>query len=402
MNSGEADRGVSELAGAVLIFAALIITLSAYQAVVVPAQNERAEFDHNQRLQSDMQNLRQAILNAPSRESSETVTVELGLRYPSRQILVNPAPPAGTLRTENVSSSGPNITIDNAATTGEVGDYWNGNTREFSTAVLTYQPGYNQYSNAPTTHYENSVVYNRFNDTLIPLTPQTLIDDTRINLVALSGTVSRNGIGTASVDVRSTSPGLRTVTVTDSGDPITISVPTSLDRATWLEILDGEFVANGTGGHIEAISVTSVAGSEFDRLTIELESSVTYELRLAEVAVGRDPGEAEIGYVTTASRNVTSMTTDEEQLLIAEVRNRFDNPVSGVEVTFTTDNGTFQDGSTTTTITSDTQGQASAILSASVSGEATVLAGIDTDGDGVLSDESDNLVVTFTVFINSS
>lgn len=402
MISGGEDRGISELAGAVLIFAAIIITLSAYQAAVVPAQNERAEFEHNLRLQSDMQDLRQAMLNAPARGSAETVTIELGFRYPARQLLVNPAPPAGTLDTPDASPGGPNISIENAAATGEIGDYWDGSTHEFSTTALTYEPGYNQYTNAPSTNYENSVVYNRFNDTLIPLTPQSLVDDTRINLVAVTGTLSRNGIGTTSVDVRSLSPGHRTVSVVDSTGPITISVPTRLDQATWRDLLDGEFVANGTGGHIEDISVTPVADSEFDRLSIELEAGMAYELHLAEVAVGQDTGEPEIGYVTTVSRNVTSMTTDEEQLLVAEVRNRFDNPMNGVEITFTTDNGTFSDGSTEISVTSDTEGQATAILSASTSGEATVRAGIDSDGDGTLIDEPSERWVRFTVFINSS
>lgn len=402
MISGEDDRGVSELAGAVLIFAAIIITLSVYQAVVVPAQNERVEFDHNQRLQSDMQNLRQAILNAPSWGSAETVTIELGFRYPARQLLVNPAPPTGTLETDNASEGGPNISIDNAASTGEVGDYWDGSTREFETTALTYRPAYNQYTNAPSTNYENSVLYNRFNDTLIPLTSQSLIDDTRIRLVAVGGTLSRNGIGTTSINIRSISPGHRTISVTDSGSPIIISIPTRLDRDTWLEVLDGQFIANGSGGHIESISVSPIGGSEFDRLTIELEPGVTYNLQLAKVAVGRDPGDVQIGYLTRASRNVTSMTTDEEEQLIAEVRNRFNNPVSGVEVTFTTTNGTFTDGSVTTTVSSDTEGQASAILSASTSGEATVRAGIDSDEDGQLTDEPSEHVVTYTVFINSS
>lgn len=400
MISGGDDRGISELAGAMLIFAAIIITLSAYQAMVVPAQNERAEFDHNLRLQSDMQNLRGAIINAPSRETPESVTIELGIRYPARQLLVNPAPPVGTLETDNGLLDGPNISIDNAEATGEVGDYWDGGTHEFSTTAITYRPGYNQYTNAPSTNYESSVVYNRFNDTLIPLTSQSIVDGKRINLIAVSGTLSRSGFGTTSVDVRSISPGHRTVSVTNTAGPLTISVPTRLDLATWQDLLDGEFVANGTGGHIENLSMASVTDSEFDRLIIELETGVSYELKLAEVAVGQNPDEPEIGYVTPVSPNVTSITTDEEQLLVVEVRDRFDNPVSGVEVTFETDNGTFT-GGTSTVVTTDSQGQASVILSATVAGEATIQAGVDSDGGG-LGNEPDEHVVTFTVFINSS
>lgn len=398
MDSGEEDRGVSELAGAILIFAAIIITLSVYQATVVPIQNERVEFNHNLDVHAEMQELRQAILNVPESGGSETVTLELGVRYPSRAILVNPAPAVGTLETEGTSVGEPNMSISNAATTGEVGDFWNGDPHEYATGAVVYRPGYNQYTDAPTTNYENSVAYNRFDDTEIPLTDQSIVDGRRITLTAVGGNLSRNAVGETSVDVRSTSPGLRTVAVSDEGGNVTVSVPTKLDLATWQDLLEDELVANG--GHVVGVSMNPIADSEFDRLTVEFEQGVTYELRLAKVTVGESDEQSEVGYVTTVSRNVSSMTTNETKLLVAEVRDRFDNPVSGVAVTFTTDHGNFSNGADTIEVTSDEKGQASVVLSASTDGEATVMAGIE-DGDGDLT-EPPELGVTFTVFVQSS
>lgn len=402
MSSGETDRGISELAGAVLVFAVIMITLSLYQATVVPGQNQRVEFDHNIRLQGDMQELRQAILNTPTTGSSETVTIELGVRYPSRALLINPAPATGTLESDGTTPPAPNISISNATATGEVGDFWNGTPHEYSTSGLVYRADYNEYTDAPSTHYENSVVYNRFNETVIPLTSQRIVDGRRITLTAVDGSISRSEIGETSIDMRSISPGRRTVTVTDSGDNVTVSIPTRLPLTTWRDLLAGEFVANGSDGHIVKVSQNRIANSEFDLLTIEFEAGVTYELQLARVAIGDDAEEAAIGYVSVVSGNLTTMTTDEEQRLVAEVRNRFNNPISGVEVTFKTDNGTFSDGDNSTVVTSDENGQAEAILSASNSGEATVTAGIDDDDDGLLVDEPDTRVVSFTVFIRSS
>lgn len=396
------DRGVSELAGAVLVFAAIVITLSAYQVTVVPTQNYQAEFDHNLRVHADMQELRQAMLNAPARSGSESVLVELGVRYPTRQLLVNPAPPAGTLETDDDPAAVPNITVSNATATGEVGDFWTGDPREYSTVTVTYQPGYNRYTDAPDTSYEHPVLYNRFNATELPLTGQTIVDGRRISMVAVSGTLSENSIGTVSVDVRSVSPGQRTVTVTDSGGNVTVSVPTRLALSTWRELLDGEFVANGTGGHVVGLTLTDVAGMEYDRLTIELEAGETYELRLANVVVGDATETADLGYVVPVTRTPTTMTTDGEQLLLVEVRDRFNNPISGADVTFVADNGTFSNGSNTTVITTDVDGQADAVLSASAEGEATVTAGIDANDDGSLEDEPADRVVTFTVDIESS
>lgn len=292
------------------------------------------------------------------------------------------------------------MSISNAATTGEVGDYWNGDPHEYATGSIVYRPAYNQYTDAPTTNYENSVAYNRFDETVIPLTEQTIVDGRRITLTAVGGNLSRNAVGETSVDVRSISPGRRTVTVSDTGGNVTISIPTKLDLATWQDLLEGEFVANG--GHIVNVSMNSIADSEFDHLTIELEQDVTYELRLAKVAVGSSDEQSDVGYLTTVSRSVSSMTTNETRLLVVEIRNRFNNPVSGVEVTFTTDNGTFSNDMTTINVTSDEAGQASVVLSASSDGEATVRGGIDSDGDNLLTDEPDEKVVTFTVYIQSS
>lgn len=402
MDSGETDRGISELAGAVLLFAAIIITLSLYQATVVPAQNHRVEFDHNVRVQGDMQELRQAILNIPKTGGSETVLLELGVRYPARALLINPAPATGTLNTDGTSTVAPNISISNATATGEVGDFWNGTARKYSTAGVVYRPNYNEYTDAPATKYENSVLYNRFNETVIPLTSQTIVDGRRITLTAIGGSISRDAIGETSIDVQAISPGRRTVTVTDSGDNITVSIPTRLPVTTWRDLLADEFVGNGSDSHIRRVSMDEMADSEFDRLTIAFEPGVTYELRLAKVAIGEETEEADIGYVTIASGNLTTITTDEQGRLVAEVRNRFNNPMSGVEVTFITDNGTFSNGDNTTVVTSDAEGQAEVILSASSPGEATVTAGIDDDNDESLADEPETRVVTFTVFIRSS
>lgn len=402
MSSGGDDRAISELAGAVLLFAALIITLSLYQATVVPTQNSRVEFDHNQRVQDDIQNLRGAILNAPNVPSTQAVAIELGVRYPTRQLLINPAPPAGTLRTEGTEPQSPNITILNATASGEVGDFWTGSTRQYTTRAISYRPTYNQYTNSPITHYENSVVYNQFNNTQIAISTQAVVDGRRITLISIAGNLSKNGIREESVDVQSMSPGQRTVAVSDSGGPVSITIPTRLSLSTWQELFKGEFVANGTGGHIVDLSIETVPNTEFNRLTIELETGVTYELRLARVIVGNQGADADIGYVAPVTRNITSITTDEKQLLVAEVRDRLDNPKSGVNLTFTTTNGTFSNGATSIVLTSDVNGQAGAVLSATTTGNATVRAGIDQNGNGALDDENQELFVTYTVFIQNS
>ncbi|MFC6976212.1 hypothetical protein ACFQL1_18425 [Halomicroarcula sp. GCM10025709] len=59
------ERSQSIQVGAVLLFAVLIIAFSTYQAFVVPDQNRQIEFNHNQEVQQQLQDLRNAIVSMP-------------------------------------------------------------------------------------------------------------------------------------------------------------------------------------------------------------------------------------------------------------------------------------------------------------------------------------------------
>lgn len=48
--------------GAVLVFAIVIILVAIYQAVIIPTQNRKFEFHHNERVQGDMVDLRNGLL----------------------------------------------------------------------------------------------------------------------------------------------------------------------------------------------------------------------------------------------------------------------------------------------------------------------------------------------------
>ena len=59
------DRAQAIQIGAVLLFGILVISFSTYQAFVVPNQNENVEFNHNQRVQGQLQEVRNAIVSMP-------------------------------------------------------------------------------------------------------------------------------------------------------------------------------------------------------------------------------------------------------------------------------------------------------------------------------------------------
>ncbi|PSP34258.1 hypothetical protein BRC64_01250 [Halobacteriales archaeon QH_10_67_22] len=334
------ERGQAIQIGAVLLFGALILALAGYQAFVVPAQNERVEFVHSQTVQDHMSDLRNAIVSAPGGQTPRSVSVQLGTQYPARAVAINPGPPTGQLRTTGTDDPSVEFGLDNVDATGETGDFWDGSTRTYRTGGLFYRPNYNVYTRAPTTAYESSVLYNEFPSGTVALSDQTLVDGTRITLVALNGSYDATKAGTVSPDVRPLSSSTRTVTVSDDGDPIELTLPTKLDEDTWEELLDEEI----DSGHVVdgSVSVTDTGG-EFETLSLELETGQQYTLQMAKVGVGTDVTETDEAYMTNVSKSGSTVPEDGSELLVVEVRDEYNNPVSGVTVSADAATGSLDD-----------------------------------------------------------
>ena len=310
------DRGLAVQVGVTILLGFVVIALATYQAQVVPQQNARVEFTHSQNVQGQLQDVRGAIVSVPGGGNGRSVSVDLGTRYPDRTIFVNPSPPSGQLRTATER----NLTVDNATAAGEVGDFWDGTERNVSTRALEYRPDYNVYRNGPTTVIENTVVFDeqpRSGDVVVD-SDQRLIDGNQIDLVAVQGDYQRGTSQTVAVDVRATSSSTRTVTLTE-GDPVTITVPTRLDATIWNEsLLDGE----------ENVVNVSQAGP--NRVAIELAGNETYELQMAKVGLTNGVDRPGAAYVTTVEGDGASIGANQSQRLVAEVRDEYNNPVSGV------------------------------------------------------------------------
>lgn len=261
MSLGDDERAVTVQVGTVLLFGALIVSLSVYQATAVPSQNEQVEFKHNQRVQGDMVEARNAIVRAANAGQDGAVAVELGTTYPTRIIAVNPAPPSGTLRTTEPR----NITVESGGDSAR--DVCPGADE---TRSLLYSPSYNEHRNAPTTIYENTVLYNRFEGANVTKTRQRLVygNESVLDLVALRGTVSESSSRTVSVDVVQGETDTTTVT-----DP-TVALPTRLSQEQWTELLENEVNE----------SDLTVDGGE---LTLEL--SGEYTVRCTAVGLNRAP-----------------------------------------------------------------------------------------------------------------
>lgn len=327
------ERAVTVQIGAVLLLGFVVVAMSMYQATVVPDENQRVEFRHNERVQDDMQEVRNAILRTAAADGSTPVAVELGTRYPTRAVFVNPGPPGGTLSTSSLGTlTVRNAVADDAETArddfDETDDFWNGSDRNYATKALTYRPQYAQYGNAPETTYENGLVYNRFDSGDVTLTDQSVVSGRRISLVALSGNLSRGGTGTLSVHPRPVSVSTRTVPVSAEGsENVTVVVPTRLGNGTWERLLRDAGQFDGTGNESNRRYVHAVTdGPRPGTVELVFERNATYRLKLSRVGVGTDAGETEPAYATSV-RDIGHPFLDRSYAFEVEVRDRYNNPV---------------------------------------------------------------------------
>lgn len=326
MGVTEDSRGVSEVLGAILVFSILIAGLGLFQVTVVPDQNAEVEFKHNERVRQDMGEVQGVISRITATGTSEKVTVETGMRYPTRMMFLNPSPVAGTLRTETVGSG--EITLANVrATDAETRDYLQGTVDGFGTRKLVYEPNYNLYHNPPETTFLSTVLYNDFGDGVTIEDEGNLISGNRITLVTVEGDMSEASVGTASFSPEPLSAPARTVSVTgEGGNNLTITVPTELSADTWNEkILDDE------------PNVLDVKSTPSEAVEVVLDGSVTYKLRMAKIGVGSGTTDEGAHYLTEVRGDDTSVQANGKQEIVLEVRDRFNNPVTGPTVNLSVD-----------------------------------------------------------------
>jgi hypothetical protein len=232
------ERSQSIQIGAVILFGALVVLFSTYQAFVIPSQNQKVEFNHNQRVEGDMVDLRNEVLTTKTTGEDGYVSVELGTQFPARLLGLNPSPPSGTLSTTElqpfvVSEGGSPITEQVCP-----GD-------DHRTRFIEYRPSYSAYDGAGTIRYENSLLYHNFSDASVRMTSQQLVQGDTVQIIPLRRSFNQGGSGTIAVE-----PKAGLVDTSEVEDP-TITLPTRLSNETWVDALDGQVapenvtVANG-------------------------------------------------------------------------------------------------------------------------------------------------------------
>ena len=340
------ERGQAIQIGFILIFGVLVISFASYQAFVVPNQNSEVEFNHNQQVQGQLQELRNAIVSSVGRATTTAVAVDLGTTYPSRLVAANPPPPSGSLRTVGTTDSGVNLSVNNAvAQNPETADYWNGTQKNFSTGLLEYRPNYNEYNNAPRTVYENTLLYNQFRAANRTVTGQSLVDGNELTLVVLNGSLQAARSSSYTVDIRPVStPDGATVVEPEPGENLTVSFVSRLPAEQWNETLAGE--RNTSPGDDRYVTDVSPGPARTDGLyNVELtfEQDATYRLRMAKVGVGNGVTEESTTYLTDIDGEGTSVQKGENATVTLSTRDQFGNPVTAATVYADNSTGGFAD-----------------------------------------------------------
>ena len=274
MIAGGDERGVTVQIGAVLLLAIVFSSLALYQINAVPVQNEAVEIEHNEEVHNEMQDLRNAIQNVGMSGESRSTSVTLGTQYQPRAFTSNPPNPRGTLQTSEAESIRiDNVTIEDSYSVTE--DELTDLIEDLETRSIVYEPGYNEYTQAPVTRIEHGFAFNDFDGSSVGLTSKPVVDGTDLTIIQLDGNLSETSSGAVSVDARLESGPTDPVTI-ESGDDGVIELPTQ----TW----------DAWNKSIDRSNVTIDEGSE-GALRIELDDDEEYELQMMCVVVGDGTGD---------------------------------------------------------------------------------------------------------------
>ena len=255
---GDDRRAVTAVLGLILIFAILVLTLTIYQAQIVPQQNAQVEFQHYQDVQNDLIQLRNSISTAGQADTSQFTRVMLGTTYQTRVATINPVDPAGTLRTSDEY----NITVDN----GDI-------SKNVSTRFLEYEPRYNEIT-AGSIWYEHSVLYVDEGDrgTIRIIEDQNLLTNrsNALRLTAVQNEFEETGTHRAVIEIYPTEK------ITESDLPageLDITIPTRLNKSEyWGEQLGSDVDVTedyyDTSVHRLDLSSLSISSNNFKFNTV--------------------------------------------------------------------------------------------------------------------------------------
>ena len=335
-----ATKAVAPVIGFMLILAILFLAAAQYQANVVPVQERSTEVDHFTTITEDMSGLRSSIIQSASTGQIQTQELDLGVEYN----VLGLSQPARSGRLAYINESS-NIVLRNTRNNREASNFWRGDVeREYETGFLEYSINYNRITSHADIYFEHGMMYRdekRGSDTNVSYveeSEQPIIQGRSITIYTMQSNIATSRVGTTTVETQPISAPMNSVSVTnfESDSNVTIQLPTRLSVDTWRkDILSEEIAADADNDNAFVERVRE--GTEDNTIEIVLSEGETYNLRMARIDLTTQSQRTSTAFeekqyiaVQTQSANVREGSSIG---LEAEVRDRFNNGVIGVEVT---------------------------------------------------------------------
>jgi hypothetical protein len=352
------DRGQSNIIGAAIIVGTFALLFVTAQVDLAPQVRQTTEFDHARSVLAQMSQVQANTITAASTGSKQATVIEMGGNYPEYLILIQPSGPSGTLTTAEEQA----VSVTGAtAVDPEVRDVFVGGgfTQTFRTHPLTYSPNYVSYENPPDTTIEHNVLYEDYSgdsaptDANIEVEANTdVVDGNRINLIASHSDISRGQTGSLVLNQEPLSGGGQPVRIRDQGSHIRIGMETNLPVEEWRRMLASEIEEppsspgdsfDGDQKYITAIE-PNAAG---DGIVIHLEADAQYQLNAGKIgyrasfqAPFEESADPEKHYLDLQSPGEVAVQEGSTTIVTVQSRDKFHNPVSGVELTASASRGT--------------------------------------------------------------
>ena len=341
-----ATKAVAPVIGFMLILAILFLAAAQYQANVVPVQERSTEVDHFTTITEDMSGLRSSIIQSASTGQIQTQELDLGVEYN----VLGLSQPARSGRLAYINESS-NIVLRNTTNNREASNFWRGDEeREYETGFLEYSINYNRITSHADIYFEHGMMYrdekrgSYTNVSYVEESEQPIIQGRSITIYTMQSNIATSRVGTTTVETQPISAPMNSVSVTnvtsdcpniqESDCRIIIQLPTRLSVDTWEdEILSEEIAEDYDDAFVEKVR----DGTEDSTIEIVLSEGETYNLRMARIDLTTQSQRTSTAFeekqyiaVQTQSANVREGSSIG---LEAEVRDRFNNGVIGVEVT---------------------------------------------------------------------
>jgi len=351
-NKEQRQKAVSVVIGVMLMLSVFFIAAANYQIVIVPQQEETTEVSHYRTVSSQLSEVRTGILSASSIDSASSQKIEMGATYSQDLIFgfipeIHPTNPAGTIETRNFTER---IEVRNAEGVGASSNYWPGvgdpctePNHCFNTNSFHYSVDYNQFQDSPEIVYENTILYDKYqndpannsDDEYLIHSDQSLIQGRTINLISLSGDLDQSRVSPATIESVPVSAPAQSITITEnSTEPVTFIVPTRLPTDVWENrVLNNEIRnASNPDGYISEVR----DGPTSNTIEIEMVPGETYNLKLSQVHLTSreetsNVPQTKAAYVAWEGNERITLRENASTEIEAQVRDRYNNPVPGVD-----------------------------------------------------------------------